>query len=157
VRLAEGLAALAARLLLSAAALLALAAPGPGILEFLGLAARAMQGESVALAPLEEARFVDRLATRGEGNVLLRFEGFGAGDPRLEYIYYRAVYSLWPRRALLGPAAGVVIDAAGIARAGSVQADPGWIEASGISQVALFSAAADGTVRLSYQDLAESP
>lgn len=133
-----------------------LLAPQPGIGAFAGAVADSLRGRPALRPAPDDALFVDRLATLAGQNLLLRFSGFGRDDPRVEFIYYRAVFALWPRRVLLGPADFPVTRAAEILRAQSSRPDTAWLRSTRVSHVVRFEAAADGVIALRVEDVPPS-
>jgi hypothetical protein len=127
------------RLLLGSAALVALAAPEQGVRDFLE---RVRHGPA---AP--EPGLADGLAQLPGRNVLLRFEGFSRLERRPEFLYYRSVYVLWPRRALLGPGAGTINSVQDFP-APDTRIDHEWLAAHQVDFVARFQPFDRETVRL---------
>jgi hypothetical protein len=136
--------------LLAALALLPAAlAPGRSLEGFV-LAARDAALGRAAPSPVPAAPWVDRFAQLPGGNLLLAFEGLPPDDLRVEYIYYRAVYALWPRRVLLGPVARSVNGSRDILAAVAA-VDARWLAANDVSHVVRLGPGADGAVTVAIE------
>lgn len=141
---------------LVAAPLCAVFAPGDGVDDFAAAVAASLRGIRGPVQDAGAAGIVDSLASSGTRNVLLRFEGFTPGDPRTEFVYYRAVFALWPRRALLGMIDQPVNGAVDIARAGHDMPSTAWLRMHAVDRIVYVTATGD-VIRFRVDALGQQP
>ncbi len=99
--------------------------------------------------------FLDTL--QPDGNVLLRFEGFGELERESQediplLMYFRTVYKLYPRRVhVVSP--DVVVNTGEDISANPFDPSPEWLEENSVSILLTLARAPDGSVRTRIQNI----